>query len=553
MAYLTVKTGTQAGRRHTLSRPRIVLGRHPDCDIVVDAGAVSRHHAQILQIGEESFIEDLNSRNGTFVNDRMIFGRQRLEEGDQIRVCDIQFLYHGDESSSKDEDSGHAILVDDTQESTVSTIMSKLEVSASDEGSVHFTATTEAKLQALLEITRSLRQSISLDQVLPQVLNSLFKVFLQADRGFIVLRNEMGELVPRWTKLRRTNSNETIRISRTIVNEVIRSKQAILSADAPNDPRFEMSQSIADFRIRSMICAPLINSDDQVIGVLQVDTIDQRHRFRKEDLEVLVSVASQAAGAIENAQLYEVRIRQQELLKELEMAKKVQHSFLPESRPSVPGYEFFEFYEPANQIGGDYYDYILLPEGRLAILVADVVGHGIAAALLMSQLAGIMRFCIAREKRIDKVLTELNRALTPETFDGRFITLVMVVVNLQEHRLTVVNAGHMPPLIRRRDGRVELIGEDVSGLPLMVDADARYRQSRNQIEPGDSFLLFTDGVHEMMNPGGEQFGLERVQQCVNVPSPALAGEKLVRELQRFGGGRPAQDDVCLVCCGRTAE
>ena len=262
---------------------------------MVDAGAVSRHHAQVLQIGDECFIEDLNSRNGTFVNDRMIFGRQRLEEGDRIRVCDIQFTYHGDDVPPEDDESGHAILVDDTQETTVSTIMSKLEVSSSDEGSVHFTATSDAKLQALLEITRSLGRSLSLDQVLPQVLNSLFKVFLQADRGFIVLRNEVGELVPRWTKLRRTSSSETIRISRTIVNEVIRSKQAILSADAPNDPRFEMSQSIADFRIRSMMCAPLINSEEQVIGVLQVDTIDQRHRFRKEDLEVLVSVAIQAA------------------------------------------------------------------------------------------------------------------------------------------------------------------------------------------------------------------------------------------------------------------
>ena len=152
MAFLTVNSGPQAGRRHALSRPRVVLGRHPDCDIVVDAGAVSRHHAQVLRIGDECFVEDLNSRNGTFVNDRMIFGRQRLEEGDRIRVCDIQLVYHGDEVSPEEDESGHAILVDDTQESTVSTIMSKLEVSSSDEGSVHFTATSEAKLQALLEI-----------------------------------------------------------------------------------------------------------------------------------------------------------------------------------------------------------------------------------------------------------------------------------------------------------------------------------------------------------------------------------------------------------------
>ncbi len=550
MAYLTVNSGSQTGHRHLLNRPRVVLGRHPDCDIVVDAGAVSRHHAQVLQIGDECFIEDLNSRNGTFVNDRMIFGRQRLEEGDRIRVCDIQFAYHGQTTPPEGDESGHAILVDDTQETTVSTIMSKLEVSASDEGSVHFTATSDAKLQALLEITRSLGRSLSLDQVLPQVLNSLFKVFLQADRGFIVLRNEMGELVPRWTKLRHNSENETIRISRTIMHEVMQSKQAILSADAPNDPRFEMSQSIADFRIRSMICAPLINSDEQVIGVLQVDTIDQRHRFRKEDLEVLVSVAIQAAIAIENAQLYEFRLRQRELERDLEVARQVQLGFLPDNRPTLPGYEFFEYYQPANQIGGDYYDYIMLPNNRLAILVADVVGHGIAAALLMSKLAGIMRTCIAREERADKALTELNRTLTPETFDGRFITLVMVILDPGQHSLTVVNAGHMPPLFRRCNGRLEQIGDEASGLPLLVDAEIQYQQYQDAIQPGDSFLLFTDGVTEMMNPGGEQFGMTRIESCVDTASPTQWGEKLITELQDFGGGRPAQDDICLVCCGR---
>ena len=120
MANLTVNSGSQAGRRYQLARSRYVLGRHPDCDIVVDAGSVSRHHAQVLRISDECFIEDLNSRNGTFVNDRMIFGRHRLDEGDRIRVCDILFTYHTSEGVPDEDDSGHAILVDDGQE-TVST------------------------------------------------------------------------------------------------------------------------------------------------------------------------------------------------------------------------------------------------------------------------------------------------------------------------------------------------------------------------------------------------------------------------------------------------
>ncbi|MCA9152794.1 MAG: FHA domain-containing protein, partial [Planctomycetales bacterium] len=324
MAFLTADNGPTIGQRHVLTKNRYVLGRHPECDIVVDAGAVSRHHAQLFRMGPEFFVEDMNSRNGTFVNDQMIFGRHRLKTGDRIRVCDIAFSFQGD-TEADDPPSGMAVLVDDGQEPSMSTIMSKLDVS-SEAGSVRFSATPEAKLKALLEITRNLGKSLSLDQVLPQVLNSLFKVFLQADRGFVVLQDPQGNLIPRWTKLRREGGSDTIRLSRTVVNEVVRSKQAILSADAAADERFEMSDSVADFRIRSMMCAPLINGDGDVIGMLQIDTLDQRNRFKQEDLEVLVSVAIQAAVAIDNAQLHESLIQQRELARDLELAREVQTS-----------------------------------------------------------------------------------------------------------------------------------------------------------------------------------------------------------------------------------
>jgi serine phosphatase RsbU (regulator of sigma subunit)/pSer/pThr/pTyr-binding forkhead associated (FHA) protein len=551
MAFLTAENGNTAGQRHLLTKNRYVLGRHPECDIVVDAGAVSRHHAQLFRVGSEFFVEDMNSRNGTFVNDQMIFGRHRLRQGDRIRVCDIAFVFQGDEFSPDDPPSGVAVLVDDVQETSMSTIMSKLDVSAED-GSVRFSATADVKLKALVEITKSLRKSVSLDQVLPQVLNSLFKVFLQADRGFIVLEDEHGNLIPRWTKLRREGSLETIRISRTIVNEVVRAKQAILSADAAADERFEMSESVADFRIRSMMCAPLINSDNQVIGIIQIDTLDQRNRFRQEDLEVLVSVAIQAAVAIDNAKLHESMLQQRELARDLELAREVQKSFLPDGHPQTPGYEFFDFYEPANHIGGDYYDYIPLPDGRLGIVVADVVGHGVAAALLMSKLSASVRFSFAVESEPARALTHLNRSLCPETFDGRFITMVMVILDSQRHRVTVVNAGHMAPLLRGQDATIRSIGEAESGLPLMIDNNHVYRQFDAEMAPGDCILLYTDGVTEAMNADGELYGLERLSRCFDRPDPYHVGQQVLADVEAFVAQRPAKDDMCLVCCAREA-
>jgi serine phosphatase RsbU (regulator of sigma subunit)/pSer/pThr/pTyr-binding forkhead associated (FHA) protein len=549
MASLTAENGTSAGQRHTLTKNRYILGRHPECDIVVDAGAVSRHHAQVFRVGDDFFVEDMHSRNGTFVNDQMVFGRHRLKAGDRIRVCDIAFVFEGETPLSEDPGSKIAVFVDDSEDTKMSTIMSKLDVS-SDGGGVRFSASPEAKLKALLEITRSLGKSLAMDQVLPQVLNSLFTIFLQADRGFIVLADDQGNLVPRWTKLRREGPTETIRISRTIINEVVKSKQAVLSADAAADERFEMSESIADFRIRSMICAPLIDSDGGVMGVIQIDTLDQRNRFRQEDLEVLVSVATQASVAIDNAKLHETLLEQRELARDLELAREVQKSFLPERPPTFEGYEFFDFYEPANHIGGDYYDYIPMLDGRLGIVIADVVGHGVPAALLMAKLSASVRFSFARETDPAAALNHLNRSLTPEYFDGRFITLLMLILDGRSHRLTVLNAGHLAPLVRHHDGTIELIGEKHSGWPLMIDRATTYRQFEYDLQPSDCVVLVTDGITEAMNAAGDIYGFERLRDNLTSDDPCRTGQKIIEDVQQFITQRPAKDDMCVVCCAR---
>ena len=141
-------------------------------------------------------------------------------------------------------------------------------------------------------------------------------------------------------------------------------QEGILSADVMMDEEFNKAQSIADFRIRSMMCAPLIDSLGNSMGVLQIDTVKQSKRFQQEDLEVLLAVASQAGIAIDNAQMHESALRQRVIERDLELANEVQHGFLPDSRPDVAGYEFFDFYRPANQVGGDYFDYLRLPDGR---------------------------------------------------------------------------------------------------------------------------------------------------------------------------------------------
>jgi serine phosphatase RsbU (regulator of sigma subunit) len=566
MFYLQAINGPQSGKRYPLKGDKCILGRHPDCQIVIEVGAVSRNHCQVVREGGAYFIEDLASRNGTFLNDEptKLEGRRQLRPGDQLRVCEVSFTFGVDSAPVVASPTTDAVprmidgaglgafLADDEGQQPSSTIMSKLDVSSSSRGGVHITTSAEVKLKALIEITQNLGSALALDEVLPQVLKSLFKIFVQADRGFIVLQSPDGKLVPRWVRVRREDASDTLRISRTIIRHVMDSKEAILSADAASDERFEMSQSIADFRIRSMMCTPLLDYEGNAFGALQIDTLDQRHRFTKEDLELLDSTASQAAIAIQSAQRHEAVLRQRELQRDMQLAHEVQHGFLPDQRPDLAGYEFFDYYQPADQIGGDYFDYVPLRDGRLAIVVADVVGHGVAAALLMAKLSAEVRYTLYSEPSPAAAVTRLNERISA-LGSQRFVTLIVVVLDPREHRATIVNAGHMAPLQRRPSGSIDEPGESLTGLPLGITDEFAYEQCEIELGKGESLTLYTDGINESLDASGTFYTIDRLRDQVRRfgPSPATLGPAIVEDVHRFLGKAPQNDDMCLVCVGRT--
>jgi serine phosphatase RsbU (regulator of sigma subunit) len=559
MAVLQVLNGLNPGQQFPLDRERSILGRHPECDIVLDVGAVSRQHAQILAVDGRFFVEDMKSRNGTFVNGEQIQGRHLLKDEDQLKICDLQFKFYlttpkplPPPPPESDPGTSNLVMVDDSETTTSSTIMSKLDVSTSGSG-LRVTVNPEVKLRAMMEITRNLATTLVLDEVLPKILYSLFKIFIQADRGFIVLRETPdGPLIPKAVRYRRDDNDDTIRISRTVVNKAMDSKEALLSADAASDSRFQMSESIADFRIRSMMCAPLINSAGGAQGVIQIDTLDQRSRFQQDDLDVLASVAAQAAFAVENAQLHESLLRQKAIERDLALAHKVQQGFLPSAPPSVPGYEFFDFYAPANQVGGDFYDYIQLPGNRLAVIVADVSGKGVPAALLMAKVSADARYCLASEPNPAEAISKLNASFARRGFDDRFVTMVLAVIDINTHKVTIVNAGHMAPYLRHSNGRIEEVGDEQAGVPLGVISDYQYEECNFSLAKGDSLTLYTDGISDAMNLAGDLYGLERIRQQLEADFNGVEdlGQTILGDVKRFAGPRPQADDMCLVCLGR---
>lgn len=564
MSHLVAKIGPQQGRQYDLSVPKTILGRHPDCQVVVEVGAVSRQHCAVSEDNGDYFIEDLKSRNGTFVNGEQLQARKRLYDGDVIRVCEVEFTFHGrarpatgqlgTQPVAIDPPSSvfRAVMVDDDAEGPSSTVMTRMDASSSGgRASGTWTTSPEVKLTALMEIMQNLGKAVSLDDVLAKILTALFKIYLQADRGFVVLEEADGRLVPRWTKARREETADSIRISRTICKQVMESKQAILSADAASDQRFNMSESIADFRIRSMMCAPLVDSDGKALGVLQIDTLDQRKRFQNDDLELLVSIAQQASVSIQNAQLAEQVMRQREVDRDMQLAREVQRGFLPEKKPQVEGYQFFDFYQPAEQVGGDYFDYILLPDGRLAVIVADVVGHGVAAALLMAKLSAEARFALYAEPQPEMAVTRLNERLCAMQVQ-RFVTMVLLVIDPKASTAQVVLAGHMAPIHRKADGTISEPGDEVAGLPLGITDVLPYEQLEVKIEPGDTLTLYTDGINECEDMAGAMYSIDRLRGHMRgaIADPALIGQTIVEDVRRFRGKALQNDDMCLVCFGR---
>lgn len=577
MVVLRVISGLNPGQEFPLEGDSAILGRHPSCDIVLEEGAVSRQHARVFHEAGMYYVEDLGSRNGTYVNGERIYGQHPLHHNDEVQICEMVFGFdalgdsnagttygeavqqrEGRRSTTREgfavADSPWPMMVDAGEGLACAPVMSKVDVVCCNEG-VRLAVNPEVKLRALLEITNNLAKSLELDAVLPKILESLFKVFIQADRGFILLADGRGPLVPKAVKYRRAGEDDTIRISKTIVNEVMSTRQAVLSADAASDSRFAMSESIADFRIRSFMCAPLISSDGEAMGLIQIDTHDHRSRFQEDDLEVLASVAAQAAFAVENAKLHEQALARQALERDLALAHRVQQGFLPKESPQIPGYQFFDYYVPANQVGGDMYDYVQLPDNRLAVIVADVAGKGVSAALLMAKVSSDARYWLAGERCPAVAMTRLSEAFIKAGWSDRFVTMLLAVIDFKTHEVILVNAGHMPPILRHADGTVEEVGDEAAGVPIGVEEDWEYEEFHLRLEPGDSLTCFTDGFSEASNGLAELYGVERLHKQVALPAAGVKelGEHILADVQSFVGNYKQSDDMCLLCFGRDTQ
>src|SRR5262249_30566799 len=278
-----------------------------------------------------------------------------------------------------------------------------------------------------------------------------------------------------------------------------------------------LSQSVVDFRIRSVMCAPMSRADGKAFGVIQLDTQDRSKKFTQEDLKLVCGVANQAAISLENARMMDDVVRQERLQRDLQLAKTVQASFLPNAPPRVAGYEFFGFYEAAREVGGDYYGYIPLADGKMVCAVGDVAGKGVSASLIMAKLSSDIRACMMSESDPGTAVAKLNDMLYEFTSKmDRFVTVCAVVLDPKTHTATLVSGGPPAPLlVRPASGEViPSAPKSFGGPPLGMMDGIPFESLSVSLESGDSLVLFTDGVDESMNTRGEKFNLEGIERVL---------------------------------------
>jgi sigma-B regulation protein RsbU (phosphoserine phosphatase) len=530
-----------------------LIGRDARCDIVDSSPMVSSRHCMILNKGNLYSIEDLGSMNGTFVNDVRLTRRTRLFPGDSISVVGLTLEFRDDTASPQPSESSTSHLstmsVQTIGASELASAPRVVELSSIDlDGDLRLSVKPEAKLRAVLEIAKHLSESLELSVVLPQILNSLFSIFPAADCGFILLRNpQTGDLKTVATKYRRLRDDESAPVSRGIIQQVLNSGRAILSSDAAVDADIKPTDSIRHLEIRSIMCVPVNRDDGECMGVIQLDSRDRANQFNEQDLALLVCASLLAARGMDVARMHEER-------KELDAAKQIQRSLLPEKPPTINGVQFFDFYAAAQQVSGDYYDYIPLPNNRLAVVIGDVAGKGMSAALLMAHLAAAARICLTSCSVLSEAVGQINRLLVDTISHDRFITFVAAVLDPTDYRLTVINAGHPPPLLRhggRQPVSVETLAAQAAGFPLGI-RDCVYEEVHTTLQPGESVLLYTDGATEMRNNAGDLFGMTRLQKSVLAADGTAedVGNAVLRDLRQFNQSRRGGDDLTMLCLGR---
>ncbi len=564
MAELIVKYPDRTAEHFAISRLRITIGRSARNDLCIPDPFASRVHAEVRHEGDEYFLHDLGSANGTLYNGSIVDAPVTLLRGGRIQIGETEIVFNDgpyplssgatmitDNSSSIPE----ATIALSSADRTTSGLFEAIEGARtkSEESASNQVAKQSDLLALISKVGVALLASVTLNETLEQIVSLVFEA-VPADRCMVMMRDDKNpDLKVAVARLRdRVGEIGEIRISRSVIDEVVVNGKSVLTSDAQTDPRF-MGGTVMLQGVRSVLAVPL-GVGQNVFGIIYADSPLAEGRFTEDHLKVLTTLASVAAIRVENARLMEERIERERLEREQQVASEIQHRFLPAAAPQIAGYELQGISFPCYEIGGDYYDFIERADGKLVVALGDVSGKGTAAALLMSSLHAAVHAQAETHDSLSKTIGAVNRYLVESIPPNRFVTLFYAELDPQKGTLAFLNAGHNPPLIVHAGGTMEQLA--AGGLPLGIMANADFREGRTRLHAGDVLVIYSDGVTEAFNPKGEEFGPTRLYEVVarNMDSSAAGiRDRIEAELTKFCQGTPAADDITLVIVKRQAE
>ena len=553
MPKLLIESGKAFGRAFEFDSD-IVIGRGSTPDFALYDPTVSRQHAAVRRRGNTYHIHDLGSGNGTTVNGVGITGPTALANGDRIGLGAVSLEFLMADGSDDDSLIAPEVRFREPGRTGAQPVLDAMDAEQ-DVASLLTTVSsgrdslevTRQRLRVILEVSEAIGETLDEESLLTLIVTKLFAVFPQAERGFIMLSEAGQDELRAKVALTRSGEPAEIAVSRTLVRDAIENRRGILSADAMSDERFASSDTVAKLQLRSVVCVPMIVRGD-VFGIIHLDGSEKP--FVKDDMAVLTAIARQAALSLSNARKHASLLKRRLLDKDLLLARKIQGHFLPRETPQVPGYVFGKVYRSALDIGGDYYDFLGLPEGQVGIVLGDVSGKGVSAALCMAKLSSEARYLSAGKTDPAEILRMLNASLYRDFTEGMFVTLVFFALDVSRNRLLLANAGHLSPLLRRRNGAIEPL-ESERSMPLGIAKELDLESSAFELEPGDTVFAFTDGLSEAFDRNEGLFGDERIidtlRKSKGTPQDALDG--LLRSVEAFRDGQPQSDDLTIVCFG----
>jgi serine phosphatase RsbU (regulator of sigma subunit) len=546
MAKLLIRSGLPPFE-HEL-RESTVIGRASSADLTLSLPTVSRRHASVVRRAGVYVLADLGSGNGTYVNRERIGESRMLEDGDLIGIGDVMLEFFWPERTETTYSDVPLHLEESSEPGGA--VLDRIEAGGGVLGEGLTDEAAARRIRLLNDVSRSVGNTFEEEQILDLIVGKLLDEFPQADSAAAVLYDEEhGLLVPKASRLR--GEGTELDISRSLIRQVIETRSGILSADTRGDSAMQKFQTLHDLQLRTVLCVPMF-SGEVVYGVLQLAGSDPRRVFVREDMVLLLGIAGQTALALANARLHERLVQQELIEKDLELATKIQQGFLPNEAPSPRGYEFDFRYSPALQVGGDYFGFLNIAENVIGVAVGDVSGKGVSAALFMARLSSDIRYLAVGRTDPAEILARLNDRLADQARDGMFVTLVLCCIDLETGELTVANAGHHPPLVRRRFGLVEAL-DTPPNCPLAVLRDVDFEVSVHGLEPGEAVLLYTDGVNEAETSEGEQFGEARMASEIgrgDDGNPRAVVQRLDDAVRGHLAGQPQNDDITLVAFGR---